>query len=316
MNSAAEQILGDSRGRLTRGAALASIAVALLLVALKLWAFSRTGSTAMLGSLADTILDLVASFATLTGVWIAAQPADRDHRFGHGKAEALAAMFQILLIALSAFGLLLRAVGQLLAGARTQGAVEGIAVSAIAMVATLGLLAYQRHVIRQTGSVAIATDHLHYKSDLLLNLGVIAALVLDQYANLAGTDQLFGIAIAIWLGWGAWRASSDVIDQIMDREWPEEKRQQFLTVLADHPELRGLHDLRTRTSGDRDFVQFHMAVDPRMTVAEAHQVMDEIEAKIERRFPGVEILIHPDPEGLIDEVGVAAEELLPSKAEP
>lgn len=303
------------RAQLTRSAAFASIGVAALLGGLKIWAVLQTNSTAMLGSLADTALDLVASLATLAGVWIAALPADEDHRFGHGKAEALAAMVQIVLIAISAFGIIVRAVQQWLSGARTDAAEEGIVVSLIAIAVTLGLLAWQRYVLRRTGSIAIATDNLHYKSDLLLNLAVIAALALDQFADLAGADQLFGVAIALWLGWGAWRASSDVIDQIMDREWPEERRQEFLAVLAGHPELRGVHDLRTRTSGDRDFVQFHAAVDPRMTVADAHRVMDEIEAKIEQEFPGVEVLIHPDPEGLIDEEGVAAEELLPDAAE-
>ncbi len=310
--------MSEHRGRraqLTRSAAFASIGVAVLLGGLKIWAVLQTNSTAMLGSLADTALDLVASLATLAGVWIAALPADEDHRFGHGKAEALAAMVQIVLIAISAFGIIVRAVQQWLSGARTDAAEEGIVVSLIAIAVTLGLLAWQRHVLRRTGSIAIATDNLHYTSDLLLNRAVIAALALDQFADLAGADQLFGVAIAAWLGWGAWRASSDVIDQIMDREWPEERRQEFLAVLAGHPELRGVHDLRTRTSGDRDFVQFHAAVDPRMTVADAHRVMDEIEAKIEQEFPGVEVLIHPDPEGLIDEEGVAAEELLPDAAD-
>lgn len=301
------------RAKLTRSAALASIAVALLLAGIKLWAVWRTGSTAMLGSLADTTLDLVASIATLAGVWVAAQPADEEHRFGHGKAEALAAMFQVVLIALSAAGILFRAVGQLLAGARTEAAGEGIAVSLVAMAATFLLLAWQRHVIRKTGSVAIATDHLHYKSDLLLNLAVIAALALDQYAGLAGADASFGIGIALWLGWGAWRASYEAVNQIMDREWPEERRDEFLAVVARHPELRGVHDLRTRTSGAHDFVQFHAAVDPGMTVAEAHRVMDEIEADLARAFPGVEVLIHPDPEGLDNDEGLAAEELLPEK---
>jgi len=135
--------------------------------------------------------------------------------------------------------------------------------------------------------------------------------VLDRYLHVAGSDPFFGLAIAIWLGWGAFRAAGEAIDHLMDKEWPEEKRQEFLDVLAKHPQLRGVHDLRTRNSGARDFVQFHAAVDGNMTVAEAHRVMDELEEKIEAEFPGVEVLIHPDPEGLVDEQGVAAEELLP-----
>lgn len=295
---------------LNRSAALASIAVAFLLVGLKAWAAWSTGSTAMLGSLADTVLDLVASIATLIGVWVAAQPEDANHRFGHDKAEALAALFQIVLIAISALTLATRAVQQLLGGARTEAAGDGIIVSGIAMVATLALLAWQRHVIRQTGSLAIATDHVHYQSDLLLNLAVIAALALDQYAGIAGSDPLFGLAIAAWLGWGAWRASQEAVDQLMDKEWPEEKRARFLEVVARHPELKGLHDLRTRTAGSRDFVQFHVAVDPAMTVRAAHDVMDEIEAKLLAEFPGIEILIHPDPEGHVDPTDLSSEDLL------
>ena len=301
-------------GKLNRSAAYASIAVASLLVGLKIWAVWSTQSTAMLGSLADTVLDLVASLATLAGVWIAAQPADVEHRFGHGKAEALSAMFQVVLISISALTLAVRAAGQLVAGARPGGASEGIAVSGIAIVATLGLLAWQRRVIASTGSVAIATDHLHYKSDLLLNLAVIAALALDRYVGVPWADAAFGLLIALWLGWGAWHASTEAIDHLMDREWPDDRKARFLEVVARHPELKGLHDLRTRTSGNHDFVQFHMSVDPDMTVRDVHVVMDEIEAKLAKEFPGTEFLIHPDPEGLVNETGLAAQNLLAGRA--
>ncbi|MEZ5734552.1 MAG: cation diffusion facilitator family transporter [Novosphingobium sp.] len=303
--------LDSTTATLNRSAAAASISVAAFLVALKAWAAWSTGSTAMLGSLADTMLDLVASLATLIGVWVAAQPDDEMHRFGHGKAEALAAMFQVVLISISALGLAARAIEQFISGTRTQSAAEGIGISVVAMVATLALLVWQRHVIRRTGSLAIATDHIHYKSDLFLNLAVIAALGLDQYAGVAGADPLFGLGIAVWLGWSAWKASHQAIEQLMDREWPEEKKQRFLEVMARHPELRGVHDMRTRTSGNRDFVQFHVWVDPGMSVRDAHKVMDEIEARLRREFPDIEILIHPDPEGLVDEEGIAAEDVLP-----
>ncbi len=315
-----EAVTAHRAGTLNRRAAFASISVALLLLGMKAWAVWSTGSTAMLGSLADTALDFIASLATLAGVWIAAQPADDKHRFGHGKAEALAAMFQVVLISISAFGLALRAVQQWIGGGRTAEAQDGIIVSAIAMAATLALIAYQRRIIRQTDSIAIATDHVHYQSDLLLNLAVIAALALDQYVGIAGADPLFAMAIAAWLAWGAWGASQAAIEQLMDREWPDEKRERFLEVVRQHPELRGLHDLRTRTSGNRDFVQFHVWVDGRMTVTQAHRVMDEVEEKLMRAFPGVEVLIHPDPEGLIDEDAMGAEDLLApaenSPAEP
>lgn len=277
-------------------AALASVATAAFLLGLKAVAAIATGSVAMLGSLADTVLDLIASLVTLAGVRYAARPADGDHRFGHGKAEALAALFQVALIAVSAVAIGWRAVNRFAAGEVSVKAEYGIGVSLIAMAATFGLIAYQRRVIDETGSVAIRADHVHYQSDLLLNGGVIAALVLEQNVGLHGADPLFGVVIAAWLLWGAWRASWTAIDQLMDREWPEARRQDFLRVAAQHPELRGIHDLRTRSAGARDFVQFHVWVDGAMSVAEAHRVMDEVEAKLAAAFPGTEVLIHPDPD--------------------
>lgn len=296
---------------LNRSAAYASIAAALLLLALKGWAAWTTHSTAMLGSLADTTLDLVASLATLLGVWIAAQPADDKHRFGHGKAEAIAALFQIVLISISALGIASRAVEQFLSGARIEAAAEGIGVSLAAIVVTFALLAWQRHVIGRTGSLAIHTDSVHYQSDLLLNLAVILALVLDHYAGLSRADPLFGLGIALWLGWGAWNASKAVLDQLMDHEWPVAKKNRVLELIALNPDISGVHDLRTRTSGDKDFVQFHVWVDAQMTVRQAHRVMDEIEARIHEEFPAVEVLIHTDPVGLVDEVGDAGKDVLP-----
>ncbi|MBB3859788.1 ferrous-iron efflux pump FieF [Novosphingobium hassiacum] len=302
--------MDQTHANLNRRAALASISVAMLLVGLKVWAVISTGSAAMLGSLADTALDLVASLATLLGVWVASQPDDHNHRFGHGKAEALSAMFQVVLISISAIGLAFRAIQQFFGGAQVAEAESGVLVSAIALGATFALLAYQRHVIKRTNSLAISTDNVHYKSDLFLNVAVIAALLLDTYAGIRGADAVFAFGIALWLAWGAWGASQAAIEQLMDQEWPVEKRERFLEVVSQHPELKGLHDLRTRTSGNRDFVQFHVWVDGRMTVTEAHRVMDEIEDKLMAEFPGVEILIHPDPEGLVDEDTMGAENLL------
>jgi ferrous-iron efflux pump FieF len=290
-----------ARGDLTARAALASVSAATFLLILKAYAAWTTGSVAMLGSLADTGLDLVASLVTLYGVRLAAVPADREHRFGHGKAEAIAALFLVGIIAFSAAGIGWWAIDRLLHGQATADAGYGIAVSVVAILVTLALTAYQRRVIARTGSVAIETDHVHYQSDLLLNVSVILALALDQYFGLPGADPLLGLGIALWLAWGAWKASSRAIDQLMDKEWPEEKRRRFVEVAARHPELKGIHDLRTRTSGAHDFVQFHVWMDPRMTIEDAHRVMDEVEHKLEGAFPGCEILIHIDPEGQVDQ---------------
>jgi ferrous-iron efflux pump FieF len=290
-------------GQLNRRAALGSVAVATLLLGLKGYGAAKTGSVAMLASLADTGLDLIASLVTLYGVHVAAQRADEHHRFGHGKAEALAALFQVALIAASAVAIAARALMALLHRAPAAEAETGMVVSAIAMAATMVLLSYQRWVLAQTRSVAIGADHLHYKSDLALNGAVIVALALDRYAGLSGADAVFGLGIAGWLGWGAWTSASHAIDQLMDREWPEEKRRAFLDVAATIPAMAGMHDLRTRTSGAHDFAQFHMSFPAETTIATAHAVMEDIETRLTAAFPGLELLIHPDPVGHVDQEG-------------
>lgn len=292
--------VGAERAKLSSRAAMASVALAVILLLIKAWAAAATSSTAMLGSLADTALDLVASIATLVGVTIAAQPADREHRFGHGKAEALVALGQVVLISLSALWIGWRAMGRLINGGATAEMELGIGVSLFAMAATVALLWYQRRIIARTGSVAIRTDNVHYQSDLLLNSAVIAALLLDQAAGIRGADAMFGLGIALWLLIGAYRASSLAINQLMDHEWPEAERAQFLAAAAEYPELAGLHDLRTRTSGTHQFAQFHVWVPGDWTVREAHDRMDKVEEDLQRRFPGTEILIHLDPEGHTD----------------
>jgi ferrous-iron efflux pump FieF len=297
----------EQRSRLTSQAAMASIAMAVILIVLKAYAALETSSTAMLASLADSGLDLVASLVVLLGVRIAAQPADYEHRFGHGKAEALAALVQVILITLSAVFIGFRAIQRLAAGAPTSDAELGIGVSIVAMILTVALISFQRHVVKRTGSLAIGTDRLHYSSDLLLNGSVIVAIALDQFARLRGADAVFGLLIALWLAYGAWSASSHALDQLMDREWPDELRERFLAATREYPELSGLHDLRTRSSGTHYFAQFHVWVPAHWTVQQAHDQLDRVEEELQRRFPGTEILIHVDPEGQIDR-----ETMLPS----
>jgi ferrous-iron efflux pump FieF len=257
----------------------------------------------MLGSLVDTGLDLVASLMTLFGVRLAAQPADHDHRFGHGKAEALVALFQVAVIAASALAIGVRAIDRLMAHRATADADYGIGASLVAILLTAVLLTYQRYVIARTKSVAIRADYVHYQSDILLNIAVIAALAIEQYLHAEGADAVFGIGIALWLLWGALRASTDAIDQLMDKEWPMEKRRRFVEVASHFPELKSLHDLRTRTSGATDFVQFHIAMDPAMTILQAHDVIEAVEQRLAAEFPGTEVLIHIDPEGQVDHPG-------------
>lgn len=285
------------RGNLTQRAAIASVSMAVMLLILKFWAAIETGSVAMLGSLADSGLDILASLVTLYAVRLAAQPADPNHRYGHGKAEALAALFQTGIIVASAIAIAWRGFSKLGQSTAPEHPELGIGVSLIAMAATFALITYQRYVVRKTGSVAIRADHVHYSSDLLLNASVIAALVLDSMLGVHGADPVFGVGIALWLIWHAREIAKHALGELMDREWPPEKRARFLEIAASHPELRGIHDIRTRTSGARDFVQLHVWVDPEMSLAAVHRIMDEVEGKLMKEFPGAEVMIHPEPDG-------------------
>jgi ferrous-iron efflux pump FieF len=285
----------SDRSNLTQRAALASVATAIFLLCVKGYAAWITGSMAVLGALADSGLDLLASITTLIGVRVAAMPADDNHRFGHGKAEALAAMAQVVIIALSALAIGWASALRLGEPSRIDQPEYGIAASAIAMAATLALLAYQRRIIRATGSVAIKTDQLHYSGDLLLNGAVLIALLVDQWLPASGIDAIAGVLIAVWLMISAWSAASEAIDQLMDKEWPEEKKRTLDVLASAHAEIRGIHDVRTRSSGAHDFVQFKAYVDPTLSLAAAHDIMDRVEADLERAFPGTEILIHPEP---------------------
>lgn len=300
MSAGHSQAHGHANAGLNRNAAQASVAVAITLLGLKIWAAYTTSSVSMLGSAADTTLDLLASLVTLFAVGFAAQPADDEHRFGHGKAEAIAALLQTALIMVSALGIGYRAVQQFSQTELPVRADVGIGTSLLALGLTLGLVAYQRRVVRATGSIAIGTDQLHYQSDVFLNLAVIVALGLDIGLGLHGADALFGLAIAVYLAWGAYRSARHAIDMLMDKEWPEAKRAQLISVARANPAVLSVHDLRTRSSGTTDFIQFHIWLPPEMTVAAAHAIVDDVEARVGGTFPGSEILIHIDPAGQYD----------------
>ncbi len=302
------------RGTLMRRAAIASVSAALMLLGAKTWAVLQTGSVALLGSLADTGLDLVASLVTFFAVRVAAEPADKEHRFGHGKAEAIAALFQTMLIGISALAIAWRAGARFFSPAEVTQPVYGIGVSLFAIAVTFMLVIYQKRVAKQTGSLAIETDSLHYQSDLALNIAVIAALFLASI-GFSGADPVFGFGIALWLAWTAFHAARRAIDMLMDREWPELKRQQLLNMISMLPDVHGVHELRTRRAGDQDFVQFHMWVDPDLTVKEAHDISERVEMAVLRDYPGTELLIHIDPRGHMDDSEIEEDHFCPINPE-
>lgn len=291
----AERLAPEQAGRLMRWATYASVSVALTLIAAKLAAWFMTDSVSVLSSLLDSFLDAMASIINLFAVRHALQPADQEHRFGHGKAEPLAAMAQAAFIAGSAAFLLIEGARNLIDPEPVTHQDVGIAVMILSIVMTLGLVTFQRYVVRKTRSTAIGADHLHYQSDLLMNSGVILALVLSGWLGWALVDPVFGIAIAFYILWSSWQIARRAYDMLMDRELDEADRQRIADIAANHPRVRAFHDLRTRASGPNTFIQLHLEMDDRLPLIEAHTIADEVEAEILAAFPEAEVLIHQDP---------------------
>jgi ferrous-iron efflux pump FieF len=283
--------------RLMRRATVAAVSVAGFLIVIKGAAWIATGSVAMLASLVDSLLDAVASTVNLIAVRHSLEPPDEEHRFGHGKAEPLAGLAQSAVIVVSALFLLRESLLKFIEPEPVAAGALGIAVIVVSIVASFALVRYQRRVIRRTRSVAIEADSIHYQGDLLMNTGVIAALALSSFGGLPLADPLFGAAIAVFIAWQAWRILRRSYDQLMDREFPDEERVQVEAVLAAHPEVVGVYDLRTRISGMQRFIQANLEFPPHMTLEEVHDITDEVEDEIRAAFPGAEVVIHPEPEG-------------------
>jgi ferrous-iron efflux pump FieF len=288
----------SDNNRLARLATYASVSVALCLIAIKTGAWLITDSVALLSSLIDSLLDVFASVVTLIAVRQAQVPADREHRFGHGKAEAIAALAQSAFVIGSAVLLLFEVGGRLLHPRTIEKPEIGIAVILVTIVLTLCLVIFQRWVVSRTGSIAIAADSLHYRGDLLMNAAVIAALVLSTWGGWALADPVFGALIAVYLAYNAWRIIREALDMLMDRELPESDRMRIYAIASAHPDAHRAHDLKTRRSGNTAFIQFHLELDQNMLLVRAHKIADEVEALIRKEFPDSEIIIHQDPEGI------------------
>lgn len=272
----------------------ASVITALVLIFVKLGAWWLTESVSVMASLIDSLMDAIASILNLAAVRYSLQPADEDHRFGHGKAEPLAGLAQSAFIAGSAMFLVLHAVDRLVHPQPVLEIGVGIGVMVFAIAATLGLLAIQRHVVRATGSTAIRADSLHYFTDLLTNLSIIGALVLSGL-GLTGVDPLIAIAIAMYILYSAWQIGGDSVHLLMDREMPDEEKDEIREIARRHPEVRGIHELRMRRSGQTYIIQLHLELDKGMSLAEAHRISDDVEGEIMCIFPGADVLIHQDP---------------------
>ena len=276
----------------------AAILSAAVLVVIKAATYFDTKSVALLSSLADSALDLLASGLTLLAVRVALTPADDGHRFGHGKAEPLSGLGQAAFVAGSAVLVMIEAISRFGHPAPSADNTAGIAVMVFSIVVTLALVSFQRYVVKRRGSLAISGDSLHYTGDLLMNVGVIAALFLSANFGLTWIDPLFGAGISGFMLINAAVIARGALGSLMDHELTEAEREKIIAIARQHPKVQGVHDLRTRSSGLKQFIQLHIVLPGSLSLFEAHRISDDVEKAIESEYPEADIIIHQDAEGV------------------
>lgn len=279
-------------------AATASVCVAVVLIGVKLFALIMTDSVAMLSSLIDSSLDALASCLNLWAVRQSLEPADSRHRFGHGKIEPLASLGQAMFIAGSALLLIFQSIHYILNPREVGNAEIGIAAMGVSIVLTLLLVTFQRFVVKKTGSVAITADYAHYAGDVMMNLSVVASLFVSARFRFPYSDPIFALAIAVYLLVCARRVFGQAMVQLIDAELPHAEKQKIANIVLTTPDVSGLHDLRTRSSGTQWFIQLHLELDPDLSLSKAHAIADAVEKRLQSAFPNAEIIIHQDPAGL------------------
>ncbi|MEM0986103.1 MAG: cation diffusion facilitator family transporter [Pseudomonadota bacterium] len=280
-----------------RAATLAAIIMAGTLCLAKLGVWFVTGSAAVLGSLADSALDLFGSLVAAGAVRYAASPPDQNHRFGHHKAEALTSLGQVALIAASVALVSWESIQRLVDPQPIANPGLAIGVLALSLVMTLGLVAYQTLAIRRSGSLIVKADRAHYTGDVIANGGALAGVIIGVYYAFPQADALAGLLAAIFLIGAGWQVAKQAIPQLMDEELPDRDQAVIRDILSNDPDVISFHALRTRRAGGRRFIQVDIQIDPTMTFRTAHEITDRVELKIENAFPDADVIVHPDPAG-------------------
>ena len=295
--------LSAANSQATRNVAMLSVATAAVLIVVKAVAWQASGSVAILASLSDSALDLVASLITLFAVRYAEAPPDAEHRFGHGKAEAFSSLMQGGLVFASGALIGREAIVSWLNPRPVENGLAGVVVMAISIVLTLALITAQTRVVKASGSIAISGDRAHYAADLASNAVALVGVGAAAWLGLSWIDAAAGLIVALWLIWGAIGVFREASAQLMDRELPDSERERIVALATADPRVLGVHQLRTRASGPYVHIQMHADLAADISLAEAHSIIVAAENRVLEAFPSADLIIHPDPRGLAEKHG-------------
>lgn len=286
-----------SEAKLKASAARLSVAAAAFLIALKTLTGVMTGSISVWASLLDSAMDIFASAINFYAVRAASVPPDEDHRYGHGKAESLAGLFQSFMIGVSGLLLLLEAVRRILTPHPTASEWLGVGTMAVACGVSFALVARLRQVARQTDSPALTADAVHYATDVYTNGAALGALLLVALTGWTLADPLISLLISGFILWSAVDVAREAIHVLMDRRLPRAIDAQVASVVERFRAegVLGFHDLRTRRSGSLKFIDLHLEVEADQTLQQAHDLSVRVINAIKAEVPRSHVQIHTDP---------------------
>ncbi|RFB03965.1 cation diffusion facilitator family transporter [Parvularcula marina] len=288
------------RAKWARIATLWSVATAFILATAKAVAWQQSGSVAILGSLADSFLDLLASGIAFIGVRMAAQPADANHRFGHDKAEAISSLVQLVLITGSAVFVLVESIQRLMNPQPLLNTDFALGIMLLSLALTVVLVSVQTYAVRKSGSMATESDRAHYVGDFIGNAGTLFAVILVSQFGLLWADGFAGLIAAGFLFWSVWEISRRALPQLMDEELSDDERYRIERLVLEDEEVFGLHALRTRKAGSTPYIQFHLELDPEISLRHAHEIAARVDKRLREEFPGADLIIHQDLSGMTE----------------
>lgn len=278
--------------------AFSSIVIALVVMGLKYAAYLATGSVALYSDALESIVNLVTSVAAFWAIQVSRKPADKDHQFGHHKAEYFSAVLEGVLIVVAALLIVRQAWLSYELGLAPENTLHGLAINSVATVINAAWATFLFRFGRRRRSPAFIAEAWHLTSDVMSSIGVLVGLLLVVFTGWVVLDALVAVFVAANILWSGWKVIRDSVSGLMDEAVSRSLETEIRAIIAAEAEgALEVHDLRTRSAGRATFIEFHLVVPGSLSVAAAHAICDRIEEALARAVDGAEVSIHVEPEG-------------------